>query len=211
MFENLGYEESKTKQNKRVEILNHALDLFIRDGIHNVTMQQIASVCDISIRSLYYYYPNKEELAVDIQVNVFSGEWLINDNLDIDNMTAYDVIKATMLELLKFMNENHKIVKFIAAFDFYFYNSYPGTKYLDHLEIVQNNIIFNEIVKKAEEDGSVEDFGKGHLVAFATMFHSIMAYAQRIIYREKAMMLEESGNKGDLELFVDYLLKAYKK
>ena len=211
MFENINYMESKTKKGKRAEILQVSMDLFIRDGIHNVTMQEIAKKSDISIRSLYYYYNSKEDLAVDIQISVFGSNWLKLDIEDTSELTAYELLCKMKDNLVSYINNNKKAVKYIAAFDFYFYNSYPSDKYLIHLENIQSNTLSSDIIRKAELDNSIDCKGYGVLVTIATLFHSIMAYSQRIIYREKAMLLEKTGDKGSLELHAQLLIESLKK
>jgi len=211
MFDNLDYLESKTKQNKRTDILQKAMNLFIRDGIHKVTMQEIAKHSGISIRSLYYYYSNKEDLAVDIQISVFGSNMMQSYEEDTSQLTAYELLCKFKDNLLVFINNNPKAIKYIAAFDFYFYNSYPSDKYLVHLEKIQSNAFSSEIIRKAELDNSIDDKGYSILVIISTLFHSIMAYSQRIIYREKAMLLEKAGDKGSLELHAQLLIESLKK
>ena len=211
MFDNLDYLESKTKEHKRVEILQVAMGLFIRDGIHNVTMQKIAKKSKISIRSLYYYYSNKEDLAVDIQISLFGSDWLKLDDEDTSELTAYELLYKLKDNLVSYINNNPKVVKYIAAFDFYFYNSYPSDKYLIHLEKIQSSELSSKIIRKAKLDNSIDDKGYGTLTTISTLFHSIMAYSQRIIYREKAMLLEKAGDKGSLELHAQLLMESLKK
>jgi AcrR family transcriptional regulator len=46
----------------RSEILETALDLFARDGFHNVTMQAIAEASEFSVGTLYNFFRNKDDL-----------------------------------------------------------------------------------------------------------------------------------------------------
>ncbi len=46
----------------RSEILQTAMDLFARDGFHNVTMQAIAEASEFSVGTLYNFFRNKDDL-----------------------------------------------------------------------------------------------------------------------------------------------------
>ena len=211
MFDKLGYEESKTKTNKRIEILQNSMDAFIRDGIHSVTMQQVAKECDISIRSLYYYYKSKEELAVDIQICTLTDSFgFIVEEID-SSKTAFEHLQIAINNFVDYIANNHKIIKYIAAFDFYFYNMYPGEKYLNHLQEVQNNESLLALIQLSYKDNSINLHGETIDTVINTLFHSIMAYSQRNIYREKVMSLEKGTNKGSLELHAQLLLESIKK
>jgi len=206
----MTYNESKTKKKKRHEILMHAMDLFITDGIASVSMQQISKTLGISPRSLYYYYSNKEDLAVDIQILIMSTDWIFSGFILDKNKTGYEIVCDFLHHMIDYINSHKKNIKYIAAFDYYFYNSYPGTRYQTHLEMIFRSKIFTDIIDQAGKDHTILTNGKDIRTVLSTVYHSAMAYAQRIIYREKAMNLEASGNKGDLELFVEYLLKGLK-
>ena len=56
----------------RQEILNAALELFTKNGLHNVTMNQIAIESEYSVGTLYNFFKNKEELYKELIVNKIS-------------------------------------------------------------------------------------------------------------------------------------------
>ncbi|MDD6770186.1 MAG: TetR/AcrR family transcriptional regulator [Inconstantimicrobium porci] len=63
-------EKSNLKQKRsivmRENILSTALKLFCEKGYHNVTTNEIAKVCGISIGSLYFHFKNKDEILLQI-------------------------------------------------------------------------------------------------------------------------------------------------
>jgi Transcriptional regulator len=64
----LNYNESRTRQAHRKNILEQAFQLFINNGIHYVTMDTIAQAAQMTLRSVYNYYNAKEEIAIDLQI-----------------------------------------------------------------------------------------------------------------------------------------------
>ncbi len=56
----------KKSEIMRQRILDAANQLFYENGYQNTAMRQIAKACEIQQSLLYYYYPNKGELAREI-------------------------------------------------------------------------------------------------------------------------------------------------
>lgn len=57
---------------RREEILDAALSLFTRDGLHAVSTRQIAEAAGISQPALYAYFATKDDLIADLCVRAFA-------------------------------------------------------------------------------------------------------------------------------------------
>jgi AcrR family transcriptional regulator len=55
--------DTDIEENKRNELSERALDVFIQEGVSNQTMEGIADKVGVSKRTLYKYFPNKERLV----------------------------------------------------------------------------------------------------------------------------------------------------
>ncbi|MGY4494128.1 HTH-type transcriptional regulator RutR [Pseudomonas sp. TE3610] len=53
-------------ESKRALILDAALQLFSRFGVHGTSLDQVASMADVSKTNLLYYFSSKEELYVSV-------------------------------------------------------------------------------------------------------------------------------------------------
>lgn len=53
-------------EGKRAAILDAALDIFSRFGLHGTSLDQVASAADVSKTNLLYYFSSKEELYVSV-------------------------------------------------------------------------------------------------------------------------------------------------
>ena len=53
-------------ESKRAGILDAALDLFSRFGLHGTSLDQVATQADVSKTNLLYYFGSKEELYVNV-------------------------------------------------------------------------------------------------------------------------------------------------
>jgi AcrR family transcriptional regulator len=188
------------------------MTIFIREGIHSVTMKEIADEINISIRSLYYYYSNKEDLAVDIQIIAMTRFAIFQDELELDSeKNAFENLAITLTHMLSAIIKQPRYLKYITAFDYYFYNEYPTPKYNQFLNVFKQYSIVLRLLDRANKDGSLETYGGSLFDIFTTIFQSFLAYAQKIIYREKAMASEDISGVGNLELFIQILLEGIKK
>ncbi len=212
MYSILKYTESNTKIKKRANIIDISMGIFIRDGIHPTTMSQIADECEVSLRSLYYYYSTKEELAIDIQIICMYQ--IINSYNFVElkeNETGYEQVCHFLDNIHKILQAHKKKLKFITAFDYHFHNSYPNEKYQNFLrEFVMSDTIYSTILKGIE-DGSINIIGGDPINFGNTIYQSLLSYAQKILYREKAMLSENIDNKGSLEIYLEIIKTAMKK
>jgi len=59
---------------KRDAILNAALELLVKKGVHNTPMSQVAKAAGTGMGTIYNYFPNKEELINEIYAGIKEQE-----------------------------------------------------------------------------------------------------------------------------------------
>lgn len=211
-IEILNYKESKTKSKARENILTISKELFIDRGIYVTTMMDIAKATKISRRSLYYYYNNKEDIAVDIQIVCLNKIMALNLEMDSDDtLCGYELVRALLIKSIKFFLENEDLIKYISRFDNYFNEEYHSDKYTNYLSeklSIGYTLLRDAFIKGYEDSTIVIDINNIQTIV-STITQSIMAYAQRYIFRKKAFASENTlYNIGDLYIFVDLILKG---
>ncbi|GAA5224723.1 TetR/AcrR family transcriptional regulator [Membranihabitans marinus] len=70
--------------NKKENILNSALDLLSKNGLHNTPMSAIAKAAGTGMGTIYNHFPNKEILINEIYVNIKGREKSAFPSYDID-------------------------------------------------------------------------------------------------------------------------------
>ena len=89
-------------ENRKDQIIDAALKRFSHFGFHKTTMNEIADDLRITKANLYYYYPDKSTLIVDVLIklanDVYAGEKEIVENYSGDLM-------KTMFEILEYRSE----------------------------------------------------------------------------------------------------------
>lgn len=91
----------RDRQNRIKEIINSAKDIFISKGFNNSTMNDIANMSDLSRRTLYLYFHNKEEILLTIAVNTL--EKLLQE-IDEDNRPEFSGLDQLLLIANKYRN-----------------------------------------------------------------------------------------------------------
>src|SRR5215212_8185580 len=61
---------SKTHMNTRDKILNKALEMFNERGIEYVGLRELASVLDMRVSNITYYFPTKDDLVYELSLEL---------------------------------------------------------------------------------------------------------------------------------------------
>ena len=68
-------DDLKTKDSTKIQILDAAMHVFVKSGYSKTTMDDIASESGFGKATLYYYYPSKDEVFIDIMVKGWKDLW----------------------------------------------------------------------------------------------------------------------------------------
>lgn len=60
----VGRPKSGTAQERHVQLLEQALDLFMTEGVARTSIARIAACCGVSTRTIYERFPNKDALLI---------------------------------------------------------------------------------------------------------------------------------------------------
>jgi AcrR family transcriptional regulator len=93
----------KRKQEIRSRIEDAAYDLFKRDGIHDVSIEQICVAADVARRTFYGHYPNKQAL---LQALSQSRVWGTADKMIERIRDTHESTSARMSAMINYMEQN---------------------------------------------------------------------------------------------------------
>jgi AcrR family transcriptional regulator len=98
-------------EKRREEILDKALDVFIREGYENTTFQKIAAECEITRTTLYQYFNNKDEIFfLSIKQFLEKIEEDIVHLVNTETLTSVEKIKEIVEGILRAMETNHRLI-----------------------------------------------------------------------------------------------------
>jgi AcrR family transcriptional regulator len=111
----------KTYQNhreiQRERILEAAEILFIRNGIDNVSISSIAAVARIARKTLYEYFPNKQEIAWAIMQKIFTERYTSFDPYQLPEGNGFQRVEYFLFQIISMLELYPEHIRFIAEFD----------------------------------------------------------------------------------------------
>lgn len=82
-------------------VLEHCVDIFYKKGYKNITLKDIAKHLGVSVGSLYYYFPSKKHLFLDMNRNLQKKAKEEFHEILKDVKTPYKKIEKFLLTLLR--------------------------------------------------------------------------------------------------------------
>jgi len=77
---------------RRVQIINAAEDVFTKKGFDEARMDDIAEGTGLSKGTLYLYFKSKDDLIIAILDRIFQREFQAFENIDLSTMSATDAV-----------------------------------------------------------------------------------------------------------------------
>ncbi|WDV46316.1 TetR/AcrR family transcriptional regulator [Clostridiaceae bacterium M8S5] len=190
----------KRREEKRNIIIKAAKDVFLRKGLFNVIMDDIATEVGLTRRTLYHYFKTKEELAYETAIILLS-EW--NDYC----LEVYKRLNGTGLErfknffdcLIDHMALQPKIIKYLVEFDFYFSDDRrekPSTDSINRFSVIvlRSDDLIKRLMERGIKDGSMRKDIDVKLMT-ATISNVLWSFGQNIVIRGEKIEIE-SGIKN---------------
>ncbi|RDG29665.1 TetR/AcrR family transcriptional regulator [Oceanispirochaeta sp. M1] len=200
------------KRTTKERILEEAEKQFIELGIAGTQMKDIALAVNLNRRTLYRYFPTKDELAFEIEMIVMKqiDEYLSLKLNDISNETGYEKV-VRYFDNVSF-DDIKDLLKFTAEFDRYFQDEYPTPQleksFVRSLDPQKDQLY--QYISEGIADGSIRDD-----ISADDLFHFIsqdfFALFQRLILREKHLKNEYCDQVDFQELFKKILLSGIRK
>lgn len=208
------YDESRVKNERRRKILEEISPNLIKIGINNLTIKEIANEINIERRTLYDYYPTKEDLVVDcayVCMNELSQQYMkIAETLNLanKNLDSKTRLRIIMKGIAKIINEKYdSLFNFITGFDVYYNHlDKDSNAYYRYDRVIKGfktrNHYLKEILEEVVEDYHVS-FEINELVEIAEQsFHSYLA---RILVKQDN---SKRYNIERIDHFIDIIVEG---
>jgi AcrR family transcriptional regulator len=105
------------RENQLERILGAAEELFIRDGIDNVSMGAIAETARIARKTLYQYYPNKQEIALAIFQKFLDARYVAFDQNQIPEGSGFQRIEYLLQDMVTMLETYPEHIRFMVEFN----------------------------------------------------------------------------------------------
>lgn len=193
----------------RERILCEAESKFIADGIDNTQMKDIAAALRINRRTLYRYFPTKDELAFAVELIVMGK---IQDYLSVlidDAAYPTGFLKLQAYFEQVDLDRLYDWMKFTAEFDRYFQNEYPdremAQQFLKALDPRRDHLY--RYITQGMADGSIRgDIPVLDLFHFIS--YSFFSLFQRLILRRNHLREEYCGDVDFKRTYIKVILSG---
>lgn len=105
------------RDNQRERILEAAEELFIRNGIDNVSISAIASAARIARKTLYEYFPNKQEIAWALMQTITDERTSNMEQPRVAEGNGFQQIEFFMHHLVNLLEAHPEHFRFISEFN----------------------------------------------------------------------------------------------
>ena len=186
-------------EKRRMEILENALDVFVEEGFHNVTLQKIADRCNITRTTLYNYFKNKREI---FNFSIKSVLRKVNDNIQViysnDSLGCIDKITHILFDIFSVFEENRRLLMVILN-----YLLHISKKNIDPEKRIRRltfrlRHIFSSLVIQGIKTGELKP------VNIKTAGDLLQSLVEAAIYR---LVVLQCKNTGDLRKTSEFIIK----
>lgn len=169
----------KRKQEIRTRIEDAAYELFKRDGIHDVSIEQVCLAADVARRTFYGHYPNKQVL---LQALSQSRVWGTADKMIERIRETHESTSARMSAMVDYMEQNLSTYRAVDRALILIAPSSFDDK--NHLRDVSNSL----------RDHFTEFFSSGQANGDTTMTYSPELLAQMVMGTINSLMVSWALN-----------------
>jgi AcrR family transcriptional regulator len=206
-------EREKNKETSKHNIVEVSKELFLERGFSQTNMAEIAEMAKISRKTLYRYFSSKEEIAMEIELDVFKTFVSIQEKYVITLIgNGYEKLTKYLEKLDSMVDELSQLIRFTGMFDYYLVGEYPNLEgqkeFIQLIEKVDEPFI--QFLSEGIKDGSiVSDVEIAYLAR--TISNSFLALAQRVVTRQTHLNEELNiDSRKILSVQRELFLKALK-
>lgn len=187
-------EREKSKELTKLNIVEVSKELILERGFAHTNMADIADMAKISRKTLYRYFSSKEEIAMEIELDVF--RFFVSVQEDFVNSLkgdGYMKLSQYLEKLDEMVDEYSQLIRFTGMFDYYLVGDYPNTDVQKAFKeiIAEVDRPFVAFLTEGIQDGSiVSDIEIAYLAH--TISNSFLALAQRVVTRQSQLNEEQN-------------------
>ena len=196
-------------------ILEKAFELFSKEGIDNVTMNNIADKAEIGVASLYRYFSTKEELAIQCATKM----WQIEKEKANGFFTTQEYLEksgiAQLHSILSYFEDSFDSTQDFYRFIYYF-DSYIKRQNIESNNLKEYENTIQEIteiafksIEKGFFDGTISFPNENIQALTLTITHSVFSLTQKLSL-SGGMLTQDISNppKNQLEILKKLILAS---
>lgn len=146
------------RENQRELILEVAEDLFVKNGIEQVTIKSLAKASRLTRATIYNYYANKEEIAQEI-FRTITKSWRERNEREAWNFqgTGYERLENFLTKFFDYLFQNPREASFVAELNYLYAKHWSAEVFVETMlvNLSQDREYVLECIHLGMEDGSL--------------------------------------------------------
>ncbi|BES63842.1 hypothetical protein SANA_02810 [Gottschalkiaceae bacterium SANA] len=208
---------SEKRANTKERILQEAYRLLLVTGLHETSMEEIAEASGCTRRTLYRYFPSKDELIFEVVIRVIRDWNLVQKEIFASlSGVGMDQVEMYLKALVAHMEKRLDTMRFLSGFDFYF-QDHSTLQCSDDVKSRFNQVshgghaYLRILIKRGMTDGSL--FYSGELdILVSTISQVLWSFGQRVALRGNQIEEEDHVSRMKLiECQIDLYIQALKR
>lgn len=189
--ERYARERKEQLDKRREEILSAAQNLFLRNGLENVTMKEIADKANISKMTLYRYFPNRDPIAFEIAIRMLNEIFESMNAKKSHNDENSEMCRAYKKVVANF-REHESAFRFLGMFDHLYKETYPNEVLSEkYKKAIFSGKYLSTVIKKGNEESKAFNIMMGNLTF---SFLEKMAARGKLLELEQGVSVDEQLN-----------------
>lgn len=139
------------RMDKKKQLLQTALELFVEFGFHNTPTSRIAKEAGIANGTLFYFYPTKDDLVIALYLDIKRRVAEYIADCIKDKVSVKDVLKGYYSATLHWALDNKMEFRFIEQF-----NTSPYLKHITSEEIDRHIAPILDVLKQGIQDNVIK-------------------------------------------------------
>ena len=170
------------RENQREWILEVAEDLFIRKGIEQVTMRDVAEASHITRATVYKYFANKEEMAQEIFKSI-TKKWRDRNEREVWGFqgSGYELLERFITILFGHLFQNPREAGFVAEVNYLYAKAWSAEMFASTMlvNLREDRQFILESIQRGITDGSLRQDVPAELM-LAVFFNFISGMISRL-------------------------------
>lgn len=172
-------------RNRRIDdAVACAAEMYLKNGITDTKMTDIADACQLGVASLYRYFGTKQAFTVKAACYIWQQQYIeieqLRRELDFQNDTGIHQARQLMNVFPALLREHSPFLRFLSDFD-----AFVTRERLTHADLVEyENSVMNVLsmmeatIEKGIQDGTIRP-GVDAKLYETTVGHSLMSMCQK--------------------------------
>ncbi|AIQ20736.1 hypothetical protein H70357_31795 [Paenibacillus sp. FSL H7-0357] len=204
-------EQLELHRTKRREvIIMEAKRLFLEKGLSAVTLKEIVEACGISKVTYYKYFRSLDEIIFEVQMDMLKSFMKEINAVPLKGDCGFEKLTNLLARTMEVSQLHSSYIRFIAAFDHYYTESYPTTELEERFRMfVQRGQPFYVLIQEGIKDGSIRLDIDAKVLTY-TLSNMFLATLQRLTVRGKLLHQDQGVDpaiimKQAIEVMLAYL------